>query len=312
MKGFKKIYTFTVFGALGGLVGSLLHQFFFLDLLTGSLTTTWRLAYLALLGICVGASVGFFPSFAEGRGNYSTLGAIRSGLLGAFFGGLGGLVALPLAEMMHVQLGGGVPGRVVALAFLGLMVGVAESFNGGARRSRGILGGLAGGVVAGLALEALLSSQTTYAASGIVALLLIGGAIAFFISLFVNVLADATLEGMPGSRFEGCTFHLGKFREPEEALLGSDHNDKSLFIWVPGAQLRHAAITLTPTGARLRHVSPSGQTLVDGNPVRERMLRDGEVIEIARAQLKYKEKRGAATAAAHSGNGKRLKVLASR
>ncbi|HZI18330.1 MAG TPA: hypothetical protein VEY09_07015 [Pyrinomonadaceae bacterium] len=310
MNSYKKIYTFTVYGALGGLVGSLLHQTFFLDLLTGSLTTLWRLSYLALLGVFVGGSIGFFPSFAEGRGNYSTLGAIRSGLWGAFFGALGGSVALPLAEMMHVQLGGGVLGRVSALAFLGLMVGVAESFNGGARRWRGIAGGLAGGVVAGLALEALLSSQATYAASGIVALLLIGSSIAFFISLFVNVLADATLEGMPGSRFEGCTFHLGKFREPDEALLGSA-NDMKLFIWIPGAQQRHAAITLTSAGARLRHVAPGGETLVDGNPVRERVLRDGEVIEIARAQLKYREKRGAA-AAAHNGNGKRPKVLASR
>lgn len=290
MRRFSKIYTFAVCGALGGLVGSMLHQFLFLDLLTASLPYTTRLMYLGLLGIFVGAAIGFFPSFAEGLSNYSLRGALRSGLIGGALGGAGGMLALPFAELLHIQLGGGTPGRMIALAFWGLVVGIAEGINGGARRWRGVVGGLTGGAVAGAVLEYLLRSQVTYAASGIVALIIIGLSIALFVSLFVNVLSEAWLEGLPGSKVDGHLFHLSKFHEPSEALLGSDQTG-AVFIWIPEAQSRHAAVTLTANGARLRHVADKGETRVDGNPIRERLLRDGDVVEIANARLRYKERR---------------------
>lgn len=277
-------------GAFGGLVGSFLHHDLLLDALSQSLGFLTRLVYLAFLGILVGCSIGFFPSFSEGLGHFSLIGAVRSGLIGAILGAVGGMVALPLAELVHVQLGGGFRGRVPSLALLGLAVGAAEGINGGARWWRGFLGGGIGGVIAGATLEFLLPLQATRSGSSIIALILIGLFIALLIAVFVNVLSEGWLEGLPGSKVDGQIYHLSKFREPHEAILGSDKKG-AVFIWVPDAQLRHASITLTAAGARLRHLAENGQTRVDGNPVKERLLRDGEVIEFGSARLKYRERR---------------------
>jgi hypothetical protein len=285
-----KVYLFAVFGALGGLAGSFLHQRFLLGVLGGQLAPGARLLYLALLGLLVGGAIGFVPSFLEALGCYSLRGAARSGLIGAILGAVGGMIALPLAELIHVLLGGGVLGRVVALALLGVAVGIAEGVNGGARWWRGVLGGAVGGMVAGLFLEMFLPLRATHADSGILALVLIGLFIALLIALFVNVLSEAWLEGLSGSKLSGQVYHLSKFRAPHEAIVGSDKKG-TVFIWVPGAQPRHAAITLTASGTRLRNLTEAGEVRVDGAPVRERVLRDGEVVEIGGVRLRYLERR---------------------
>jgi hypothetical protein len=283
-----KVYTVALLGALGGLAGSYLHQRLLLAPLAGMLAPAARLACLALLGLLIGAAIGFVPSFADGLGAFSLVRRLRAGLIGAGFGALGGLVALPLAEVLHVRLGGGVLGRALALAVLGCAVGVAEGLNGGARWWRGVLGGLAGGGFAGVCLEALLAFPASSGDSGIVALVLIGLCITLMIGLFVNVLAEAWLEGQ-GGKLSGQLYHLGKFTAGSEAVIGSEKKG-TVFIWVADAAPRHAAIALTPAGARLR--SLEGAVLrVDGNPVREHLLRDGEVIEVGSARLLYRERR---------------------
>lgn len=292
----QKFYRYSLYGALGGFIASCVHQLLFLDTLSEPLEASGRYKIMAVLGSAVGASIGFFPSFAEGRGNYSLRGASRSGLVGAALGCAGGALSLPLAEWIHLQLGGGLRGRVAALTILGFSIGLAEAVNGGARFWRGVAGGAMGGVIAGFGLEMLLPFGLVRSEVGVLALVLIGLSIAASIALFVNVLQEAWLEGQKGSKVSGQSYPLGKFREPSEAFLGSDRGG-SIYIWIPDAQLRHASITLTPHGARLRHRAPTGTTLVGGTPVRERVLRDGEVIEIGRARLKYRERRTAALAA---------------
>jgi hypothetical protein len=324
MKQLYRLYIFSLAGALGGLVGSLLHQRLLLDILTTQLQPGARYGYLALLGGLVGAPLGFFPTFAEGKANYSLGGAIRMGLLGALLGGLSGIIALPLAEWLHTHLGGGLKGRVTSWVLLGVIiggfVGVAESRVGGARAWRSILGGAFGGVIAGVLLERLLSNPATgasrqqsaalaeqtisaghaalnqqagYSDSGIWALFLLGLFIALFIALFVNVFADARLEGQPGSKVHGHVYYLDKFREPHLAVLGSDKTPQKTFIYIPDAELTHAGITLTPRGALLRHLANKGETLVGNMPVKEHILHDGELIEVGSARLIYKERRKA-------------------
>jgi len=290
MKRLQRIYFFCVYGTLGGLVASLLHHSFLLDKLAGPLTTVQRYTYLALLGTMIGTAIGFFPSFSEGRGNYSTGGAVRVGIIGALFGAVGGLLALPLAETLHIRLSGGLRGRIAALALLGLCLGIAEGVVGGARAWRGILGGIVGGVAAGYLLEQLLASTSSHADSGILALMTIGCAISLSIALFVNVLAEAWLEGQPGSKVGGHVYHLSKFRRGDKAVIGSDKKG-TVFIWIPDAQLHHAEIAIQAHGAVLRHVAGSGETRVNAVPVTERLLRNGDMIEIARARLLYRERR---------------------
>jgi hypothetical protein len=290
MKRFRRIFLFCIYGTFGGLLASCLHHYFLLDTLAGQLSTGQRLLFLGLLGAMVGAAIGFFPTFSEGRGNYSLGGAIRVGIVGAILGAFGGLVALPLSEAMHIGIGGGLKGRVAALAFLGVTLGVAEGIVGGARLWRGVLGGFVGGVAAGYLLEKILTLSGSHADSGILALMVIGCAISLSIALFVNVLAEAWLEGQPGSKVGGHVFHLSKFRRGDKAVIGSDKRG-SVFIWIPDAQGTHAEITLQAQGAVLRHVASAGETRVNGVPIGERLLRNGDMIEIARARLLYRERR---------------------
>lgn len=322
MKRLYRLYIFSVSGALGGVIASWLHQYFFVETLVKALTPSERYLHLAYLGGVIGLPVGFLPTFVEGRGNYSLRGAIRSGLTGAVLGGMSGAIALPLAEWVHLWLGGGMKGRVCAwvlfASFVGVFIGIAEGRVGGARPWRGVFGGVAGGALTGIVLELLLGGnapapngalhapavtvEMAAAASksnnsAILALLLLGFFIALSIALFVNILSDAWLEGQPGSKVQGYIYHLGKFREPLQAVIGSDKT-KSVFIYIQEAQPEHAGITLTRRGAMLRHLAASGVTRVNGASVKERMLRDGEMIEIGNARLKYRERRRTTTAPA--------------
>lgn len=288
MKRAQRAYIFSIYGAMGGLLASFLHQNFLMEPLSRPLPNLYRFLYLGLLGGMVGAAIGFFASFSEGKASFSTGRAVRAGIIGALLGGIGGLIALPLSEALHIALGGGVKGRATALAILGLSVGIAEGIVGGARPWRGVIGGTLGGAFAGYVLESLLPYESLHADSGVVALMAIGLFICLIISLFVNVLAEAWLEGQPGSRVSGHIFHLGKFRLGESAVLGSDKNG-AVFIWLPDAQPLHADITLLATGARIRHIAESGQTIVNGSPTTERLLSNGDLITIGKAVFKYRQ-----------------------
>jgi hypothetical protein len=181
MKRLEIILKISLFGALGGLAGSYWHQIILMETLSQPLNFESRLFYLALLGILVGAPIGFFPNFAEAWERHSFWGAIHSGLIGAMLGAIGGMIALPLAELLHNFFGGGFKGRVIALALFGLCIGMAR---------RSLIGGLVGGIVAGIALEFLVIQQETHNDSGIFALIIIG----FFISFFVSLLQNYCLE----------------------------------------------------------------------------------------------------------------------
>jgi pSer/pThr/pTyr-binding forkhead associated (FHA) protein len=119
--------------------------------------------------------------------------------------------------------------------------------------------------------------------------LLLGSSIAFCIAAVVDVLTSAWLQGLPGSKFDGQVYHLDKFREPNEAVIGSDGKG-AVNIWVPGAEGKHASISLTGRGAWIRHLAATSHTLVNGDPITDRRLRSGDIIEIARVRMVYRER----------------------
>lgn len=291
MRRLRKIYRFAVLGALGGLVAAALHQWLLLDVLARPLEPGQRQLYHALLGLLIGVPIGFFPRFADGLSHYSLGRATRTGLIGAVLGGIGGAFAVLAGEFLHRQLGGHIQGRAAAFSLLGLMVGLAEGIAGGALWWRGVAGGVMGGVLAGTFAELLLQQKAFYSDIAIIALILLGLSISLFVALFTNVLLDAWLEGLPGSKVAGQIYQLSKFRDPNEAILGASKTGAA-FIWVPGAEERHAGIRLTSEGAVLRHIAKVKDTLVNGSPVSECLLRDRQEIELGSAKLLYRERRG--------------------
>ena len=292
MKNLRKIYRFSLFGALGGLVASLLHQLVLLDLATPLFSANHPLIYDALLGVLIGAPIGFFPILVEVQSRYGLGRALRLGGLGAILGALGGAVAVPVSELLHNQLGGGIQGRATAVGLLGLAVGIAAAISGGSRWWRGPLGGLTGGVLAGVILELLLEHRTTYSDAAILAMILLGLSISLCVALFVNVFTEAWLEGLPPTKVAGHIFHLSRYREPNEAILGSD-TKAGMYIWIAGAQPRHAAITLLRSGARIRHIAREGETLVNGNPIAEHILKENDELRVGPARFRYRERNAA-------------------
>lgn len=286
-----RIYIFGVCGALGGVLGSCLHQYMLLESMSREMSTFSRLVHLCMLGVLVGGAIGFVPRFADGLSKFAPRDAIRSGALGAVYGAIGGLVAMPIAEFLLWMFGGGYTGRCAGFAFLGAAVGMSETVDSGAEPQPAIFGGILGGVVSGIFIEILLTYDSMRGASGVFALLLLGLCIAVTIAVVVDIVTGAWLEGLPGSKVDGKVFHLDKFREPRLAMLGSDSKD-SVYIWTPGAEGQHSSIALTPTGAVIRNHAQHGQTLVNGNPISERRLRDGDELEIGRARFRYREHRG--------------------
>ena len=133
MKRFRKIYLFAVLGALGGSTAAALHQFLLLGLFAKDLAPLDHRIYDVFLGLVVGAPIGFFPSYLQGRSRYAVGRAVASGLMGALLGAIGGMIVVPISEALHQQLQGGILGRAVAVGLLGLTLGCAEGLSGGER-----------------------------------------------------------------------------------------------------------------------------------------------------------------------------------
>src|SRR5262249_7149504 len=153
-----------------------------------------------------------------------------------------------------------------------------EGVNGGARWGRGLAGGAAGGAPPRLLLGGLLAFRGTPPQARIAAPMALRARVTPIVAPFVNLPSHAPLEGS-GPTNAGAVYHLGKFAAPHEAVVGSDKK-AVVFIWVPGASNRHAGLSLTPAGCRLRALDPDARILVNGSPVTECLLRAGDEIEV--------------------------------
>jgi FHA domain len=296
----RRIYLFAVLGASGGLIAAALHQWIILPARARA-TGEWREWVLELLlGAFIGAPIGFLPRLSEAWGRCTPRDAFRAAALAAALAAAGGMVAVPGGERLHQALGGGYLGRACSVGFLGLALGTAEAISGGARRWRGILGGIAGGVVAGLILEWLVRALEPSPGSAIVALIVLGISISLGVALFVHVAADVWLEGLYGSKVYHHVYHLTRYREPNEAIVGSG---TGVFLWLANIEPRHASLSVTPQGVRLKHIGKAGETYVNGSAVRECLLKDGDVIAFSiafsDARLRFCERRARGAAALH-------------
>ncbi len=286
----QRVIRFGLLGLAGGLLASWLHQVLLLERLSREMDGAERLGWLAILGGILGAVIAALPVLVDRLGRDPFSQALRTGLLAALLGAFGGALALPGAEWLHAYLEGGLQGRMTAIALWGAAIGSAVGLRSGARAWRGLAGGIVGGLIAGMVIEQLLRDPESYAQSGILALLLVGLAISLGAALFVNVLSEAWLVGLEGSKHEGNVYHLAKYRAPAEAILGSAKS-KDVLVWIADAAPQHAAIALSRNGARIRALSEGWPTLVDGAPIQQLELRDGQEIEVGGARFRYRQKR---------------------
>jgi len=244
---FRRIYTHTVLGALGGLAGWALTIPVAWLQLPGFLGLLLRDALIgALVGMAIGAAIGTYDGLFASR-------SFRRLLKGMFLGGLigasGGAVGLALSEVIFVLGGGGVWPRALGWAFFGLLVGSAQGINQWslAKIGYGTLGGLLGGLAGGSTYERLSvllqviahNRSLGLSIGGAMGLVILGAAIGGLVGLVEVVLRTAWLRFTRG-KLEGQTLTLDPRKKIQ--ILGRAADCAVVIPCDPDVQPHHAAI----------------------------------------------------------------------
>jgi hypothetical protein len=177
-------------------------------------------------------------------------------------------------------------GRGVAFALMGIAIGCALGAATGAKQRaiNGAIGGAVGGFAGGFVFDwiAIALGGDSGAISRLVALVLTGVLIGLAVGLVEQVRKDHWIEivsgGMAGKQF--ILYH-------QATDVGSDPGCHVTLIKDPGIAGHHASMTQTHQGLLVRQVVPSAPVLINGQPVAEHVLRDGDVVQLGQTLLRY-------------------------
>jgi len=280
-----RVYYYTIFGALGGLLAWQLSS-----LLGLSFANNIYLSE-AIVGGLIGLCIGFPLGAAEGVITRNPVRAIRMAAFSGLLGFVAGAVGLPLGEWLFQTAGAEVLGRALGWAILGMALGIAEGIIGGAQVWKGAVGGAVGGLVGGALLEFAgrqLSSMSSFTGLG---LILLGASIGAFIALIVVLLSRAWIEVVAG-KLQGSEFILDKFlaSHSPSAIIGSSALKAEIALPDPDISPQHAVLKGADTHFTLRDISLSG-TFVGSRRISQALLADGQVIQMGNTKLVYHERR---------------------
>jgi pSer/pThr/pTyr-binding forkhead associated (FHA) protein len=258
-----------------------------------------------VLGALVGAGIGVGLGAAEGiyRGSRQQLRLWS--VLGGFVGVIGGLVGIYIGQMVFgptyafgekLSSFSAVAGfavqtaaRAVGWALMGMIIGAAQGLVYGAsdKLRSGLIGGLAGGAVGGFLFQVLWLILRVPEFSRAVGFVTVGGAVGLGISTAEEVLKQAWIRVLVG-RNEGREYILSK---PITVIGRDELADVGLF-GDRSVGMKHAVIRRTERGYLLQDAGNTTGTRVNGVSVSERLLRDGDVIEIGSFRLEFHQKAG--------------------
>jgi hypothetical protein len=243
----------------------------------------------ALAGLAIGGAVGFFLNAAGPYRDRAWLKLARAAARGALAGALGGAAGLLFGEVVIGWFKGGLAGRSVSWAVLGLAIGASQ---GVVERSRqrlafGALGGLLGGAVGGYLFEALrVAMGNRYDLSQGLGIVILGAGLGTGLALVEQALRRAWVVVLSG-RQEGRSYLLD---QPTSALGLDERAEIGLFADRLIAR-RHAAIEATARGFLLRDFAGGGRTRVNGEPIQgEPLLKDGDRIELGQTLLVFRQR----------------------
>lgn len=280
-----RAYYYTIFGALGGLLGwqvsnwlglRLSSNLYLSDAVTG-----------ALLGVALGVALGC----AEGAVALSPVRALRMGALNGGIGLVGGALGLPVGEWVFHAVGGEVVGRALGWAVLGGLIGAAEGISGGTRTWKGALGGALGGLVGGASLELLRPWTGDLLAGKGIGLVVLGASIGAFMALVVVLLSRAWFEVTSG-KLKGTEFILDKFLHEggPSAMIGSSPLKADIVLPDPDVAAQHAVLQGAGTHFSLQDISLNG-TYLNGRRIEHVSLRDGQSLRVGNTTMVYHERR---------------------
>lgn len=182
--------------------------------------------------------------------------------------------------------------RAIGFAVMGAMVGLAlgAAARSGRRAMNGLVGALVGGFLGGFMFDYVAGWFGDSAVAGrIGALAITGLATGLAIGLVENIRKEFWLEimsgGMAGKQF--ILYH-------DRTIVGSAPDCQVTLIKDPSIAQHHMALARTPRGLELQALSPSEAMLVNGLPVHQAQLRDGDVVQIGTTLLRFGEKQPSA------------------
>ncbi len=280
-----RTYFYAVLGAIGGLIGWQAS-----DALGLSFAASLYLSE-AIVGALVGLCIGLFIGMTEGLMTRNPVQAARAGLFGALLGLFAGAIGLPLGEFLFQGVGAGLFGRALGWSVFGLLIGLAEGVVGKSQAWKGMLGGLIGGGLGGVLLEAAhvwWKNPSTGKAAG---LLLLGAAVGAFISLIVVLLSRAWLEVASG-KLKGTEFILDKFMHAggPSIAIGSSPLKSEIVLPDPDVAPQHAVLSGDGHQFTLKDISLAG-TFINNKRIEIARLSDGQRIRMGNTEMIYHEKR---------------------
>jgi len=285
MSRMMRLYYFGVFGAMGGLISwqisNLVGLSFSRNLYLNELVVG------ALIGLCVGLSIGF----VSGLPTRNVIQIARSSLISGLLGLAGGCIGLPLAEFLFQSLGGESWARALGWGVFGLLIGAASGFTGGAQAWKGALGGLLGGLLGGGLLELTLMNMSNPLLGKAVGLVLLGTAVGVFIALIVYLLSKAWFTVESG-KLKGTDFVLDKFIKPggPSVYIGSSALKADIVLPDPDIAPQHALLTGVGTHFNLKDISMNG-TYINKRKIEAARLRNKQAILMGNTEFVYHERR---------------------
>jgi pSer/pThr/pTyr-binding forkhead associated (FHA) protein len=247
----------------------------------GSVRQTW---VYALEGAGVGLVGGFF-GIRFGQGVFGPWSAFNEHLMANPAGNPLRTALLPLAFISNVLA------RTVGWSFIGLLVGASMgTIHFSPRRIRsGMLGGFLGGALGGFCFEIIAELLGAPALSRAFGFTLVGAGTGLGVSLAQQIAKQAWVRVVAG-RNEGRDYLL----EKEANSLGRDEmSDVPLFGDLAVAKT-HAYIKRVNGVWFVQDAGGQSGTQVNGQPVRERPLQEGDRIGIGGFQLIFHQKGGQA------------------
>jgi len=258
------------------------------------------LVFTIFLGMIFGLLMGAFFGTSDGiimsaKSNIAG-GAIQGALVG-LIGGMAGFIigqgALFVAGDMLIHSAKGfntiaLPvSRAIGWAFLGVFIGMVDgirsmSFN---KIKVGILGGITGGFLGGLALEYSMLIIPGIALSRLIGLLIFGLFIGFSYGFVENRLSFGVLRLLNG-KYKGTEFLVTQ----RKLKIGSAKKNTIVLLGYDKISDTHAELTVKGDTVVIKKSSPKTIITVNDDKVDEHELLMDDVVQIGSAKFQYKLK----------------------
>ncbi len=242
-----------------------------------------------ILGATVGLFIAAFLASIEALSVSQWRQAMRGVQSGAIIGIVGGALGLLVGELAFDVLGG-LNGRILGWAVLGLLVGLGVGWatHSNARRRNGAIGGMLGGAAGGLCYQAL-TATFPQAFGRAIAIIILGALIGFFIGLVSELLKRGWLmvvRSQSRNAREGREYPLTK----AVTLIGrAEESDIGLFG--DQAVLARHAIIRNEGKNFFVSATAGGQILVNRQPIQGRYaLKSGDRVEVGGTLFLFRER----------------------